>query len=95
VLTLLNRFEDVLIRHRRRHGLTVVFAEPCNSLEELGSLLDTLREKNVKTSDLKVEKMADTESAQFRITLSRGINFNAIETMLVNNPQILHHEWQE
>ena len=95
VLTLLNRFEDVLIRYRRRHGLTVVFTESCNSLEALGSLLDTLRGKNVKTSDLKIEKMADTEVAQFRIALSRDTNRNAIETMLANNPQILHYEWQE
>ena len=95
VLTLLNRFEDVLIRHRRRHGLTVVFSETCNSLEALGSLLDTLREKNVKTSDLKIEKMADTEVAEFRMALSRDITRDTIETMLANNRQILHYEWQE
>ena len=95
VLTLLNRFEDVLIRHRRRHGLTVVFSETCNSLGALGSLLDTLREKNVKTSDLKIEKMANTEVAEFRVALSRDITRDTIEKMLAHNPQILHHEWQE
>ena len=95
VLTLLNRFEHLLIQNRRRHGLTVMFAESCNSLEALGSLLGTLREKNVRTSDLKIEKMADTEVAEFRIILSSGITRDTIETLLAHDPQILHYEWQE
>ena len=95
VLTLLNRFEDVLIRQRRRHGITVVFAENLRSLDVLGDLLKTLREKNVKTRDLQIEKMADTEVAKFRVILSRDMKRDTLDAMLARDTRILHFEWQD
>jgi len=95
VLTLLNRFENDLIRQRRRHELTVVFAEACNSLEVLSRLLDSLRDRSVKTRDLRIEKMADTEVAQMRVVLSREVKRDDIDTMLTQNSEILHYEWQD
>jgi len=95
VLTLLNRFEDVLIRQRRRHGLTVVFAANCSSLDVLSGLLNTLREKNVKTRDLQIEKMADTEVAKFRVVLSRDVKRDDIDALMNRDTQILHYEWHD
>lgn len=95
VLTLLNRFEDVLIRQRRRHGITVVFAENLRSLDVLGDLLKTLREKNVKTRDLQIEKMADTEVANFRVVLSRYVQRDELDALLNQDARILHYEWHD
>lgn len=95
ILTLLNQFEDVLIRQRRRHQLTVVFAQACDSLNALSHLLDALREKSVKTRDLKIAKMADTETAEIHLILSRLVKRDDLDTMLAQNPEILHYEWQD
>jgi putative Mg2+ transporter-C (MgtC) family protein len=92
-LTLLNQFEDVLIRRRRRHELTVIFNEACNPLTALSHLLDMLRDKSVRMRDLKLEAMANTEVAQIQLMLSRGMQRDEIDTMLAANPDILHYEW--
>lgn len=94
-LTLLNTFEDQLIRQRRRHTLTVVFTETSNSLDAVGHLLDTLHEKNVSSSDLKLDKMANTEVARVRLTLSRYVQRDDIDGLLCRNKDILHYSWNE
>ena len=92
-LTLLNQFESTLIRQRRRHDLKVVFTEACDPLAGVSHLLDSLREKSVKTRDLKLGKMANTETAELRLTLARYVKRDDIDTMLSLNPEILHYEW--
>ena len=92
-LTLLNRLEVFLIRHRRRHGLTVVFAESCNSLEVLSRLLDLLQDRNVKIRNLKIQKMGDTDEAEMQLTLSRAAKLDDLDRLLRRNAEILHYEW--
>ena len=92
-LTLLNQFESTLIRQRRRHDLKIVFTEACDPLAGISHLLDALREKSVKTRDLKLGKMANTQVADLRLTLPRYAKRDDIETMLALNPEILHYEW--
>ncbi len=92
-LTLLNSFENVLIRHRRRHSLTVVFRADCDPLQAVSALLNTLNDKGVKTRDLELARMANTETAKMQLMLSQNLQRDNIDTLLYSNPDILHYDW--
>jgi len=94
-LTLLNTFEEDLIRRRRRQGLTVVFKPDCVPLEAVGLMLDHLHQQDVKTRDLKLEKMANSEVAHLQVTLARGVKRDAVDDVLNHNGDIMHYEWGE
>ena len=89
----LNHFEDAMIRRRRRQSLTVVFTQSCVPLEALSVLLDALHGKHVRTRDLKLEKMANTEVARIQLTLSRFVQRDDISNLLYKDPNVLHYEW--
>ncbi len=94
-LTLLNTFEEDLIRQRRRQALTVVFKPDCNPLDAVGLMLDHLHQQNVKTRDLELDKMANSEVAHLQITLLHGVKRDAIDDVLRHNGDIVHYEWGE
>lgn len=94
-LTLLNNFEENLIRHRRRQSLTVVFTLACNPLDAIRLMLDQLHQQDVKTRDLVLEKMADTEVVRLQLTLKRETKRDALDDMLRRNSNIVHFEWGE
>ncbi len=94
-LTLLNRFENVLIRQRRRHDLTVVFRASEDPLAAVSRLLEALHKANARTRDLKLERMADTEVAHLQITLSRYVQRDTVDTLLCQTPGLVHYEWGE
>ena len=71
-LTLLNTFEEDLIRQRRHQALTVVFRPGCVPLDAVVLMLDHLHQQNVKTRDLKMEKVMNAEVAHLQITLVQG-----------------------
>jgi len=92
-LTLLNTFEEDLIRQRRHQALTVVFKPDCDPLDAVHVMLDHLHQQSVQTRDLKLEKMANSEMAHLQVTLARGIKRDAIDDVLSRNGDILHYEW--
>lgn len=92
-LTLLNTFEEDLIRQRRHQALTVVFKPDRDPLDAVHVMLDHLHQQNVQTRDLKLEKMANSEMAHLQVTLARGIKRDAIDDVLSHNGDILHYEW--
>ena len=94
-LTLLNTFEENLIRHRRRQALTVVFKSDCNPLDAVRLMLNQLHQQDVKTRDLKLEKMADTEVVRLQLTLKRETKRDALDDVLRRNADIVHFEWAE
>ncbi len=94
-LTLLNRFENVLIRQRRRHDLTVVFRASEDPLAAVSRLLEALHKANARTRDLKLERMADTEVAHLQVTLSRYVQRDTVDTLLARTPGLVHYEWGE
>ena len=94
-LTLLNRFENVLIRQRRRHDLTVVFRASEDPLAAVSRLLEALHKANARTRDLKLERMADTEVAHLQITLSRYVQRDTVDTLLCQTPGLVHYVWGE
>lgn len=94
-LTLLNTFEEDLIRQRRRQALTVVFKPDCNPLDAVGLMLDHLHQQDVKTRDLKLDKMANSEVARLQVTLAQGVKRDAIDDVLRHNGDIVHYEWGE
>ena len=94
-LTLLNTFEEDLIRQRRRQALTVVFKPGCDPLEAVGLMLDHLHQQKVKTRDLKLEKMANSEVAHLQVTLAREVKRDAIDDVLRHNGDIVHFDWAE
>ena len=94
-LTLLNTFEEDLIRQRRHQALTVVFKPDRNPFDAVGLMLDHLHQQNVKTRDLKLEKIADSEVAHLQITLVRGAKRDAIDDVLRHNGDVVHYEWGE
>lgn len=95
VLTLLNTFEDDLIRQRRRHTLTVFFHVDCNAIDALSKMLETLRDKSVKSRNLTLARMGDLETAQFQLILSRYVNRDDLDRMLADIPEIVHFEWND
>ena len=94
-LTLLNRFENALIRQRRRHDLMVVFKASDDPLASVSRLLESLHAANARTRDLKLERMADTEVAHLQITLSRYVQRDTVDTLLCQTPGLVHYEWGE
>jgi putative Mg2+ transporter-C (MgtC) family protein len=92
-LSLLNRFEDALIRRRRRHALTVLLAGSGDPLGAVGRLLDLLHAQGVKTRDLRLERMADAEAARLEVTLPRYVRRDALDAVLGGSPDVVHHEW--
>lgn len=94
-LTLLNTFEEDLIRQRRRQGLTVVFRPDCVPLDAVGLMLDHLHQQDVQTRDLKLDKMANSEVAHLQVTLARAVRRDAIDDVLRHNGDIVHFEWGE
>lgn len=94
-LTLLNTFEEDLIRQRRRQTLTVVFKQDCVPLEAVGVMLDHLHQQDVKTRDLRLERVAATEVAHLQLTLAREVKRDAIDDVLRHNGDIVHYEWGE
>ena len=92
-LGILNQFEDVLIRQRRRQSLTVVFTQSCIPLQALSHLLDSMHAKHVKTRDLDLKTMADTQVARMQLTLSRYVRRDDISDLLYQDPNVLHYEW--
>ena len=94
-LTLLNTFEDALIRQRRRQALTVVFKPGCDPLDAVGLMLGHLHQQGVKTRDLKMDKMANSEVAHLQLTLTQRVKRDAIDDLLRHNGDIVHYEWGE
>ena len=94
-LTLLNTFEDDLIRQRRRHALTVIFKAECNSIEVLSQMLEMLREKNVKSRNLTLSRMSDLETAHVQLTLSRYVKRDDLDIALRQIAEIVHFEWND
>jgi uncharacterized membrane protein YhiD involved in acid resistance len=92
-LTLLNTFEDALIRQRRRHEVLVVLRLDSDPLRSLSTLLDTLREKGTPARDLKLTRLVETGTARFQITLSRYVGRDAVDALLGNVPGVVHYEW--
>ena len=92
-LTLLNTFEEDLIRQRRHQALTVVFKPDCDPLDAVRLMLEHLHQQNVKTRDLKLDKMAKSEVAHLQVTLAHQVERDAIDDVLNHNGDILHHEW--
>ena len=92
-LTLLNTFEEDLIRQRRHQSLTVVFRAGCDPLDAIRLMLDHLHQQNVQTRDLKMEKMANLEVARLQVTLAREVKRDAIDDVLYHEGDILHYEW--
>ncbi len=94
-LTLLNSFENALIRQRRRHRLVLVFRADCDPLQAVSRLLNTLNDKGAGTRDLELARMANTETAKMQITLSRHLQRDAVDALLRADPDILHYDWDE
>jgi putative Mg2+ transporter-C (MgtC) family protein len=94
-LTLLNTFEDDLIRQRRRHTLTVIFRADCNSIDALSKMLEMLRGKDVKSRSLTLSRMSDLETAHIQLTLSRYVKRDDLDTALGNISEIVHYEWND
>ncbi len=92
-LTLLNSFENVLIRQRRRHSLVVVFRADCDPLQAVSRLLNMLTEKGAATRNLKLAQMANTETAKMQMTLSRNLQRDTVDVLLRSHPDILHYDW--
>ena len=94
-LTLLNSFENALIRQRRRHRLVLVFRADCDPLQAVSRLLNTLNDKGAGTRDLELARMANTETAKMQLTLSRYLQRDAVDVLLRADPDILHYDWDE
>lgn len=56
-------------------------------------MLDALHGKHVKTRDLKLEEMANTQVARIQLTLSRYVKRDDISNLLYKDPDVLHYEW--
>ena len=95
VLTLLNTFENTLIRQRRRHTLVVVFHADCDPLTAVRRLLDALNAKGARTRDLHLDRMANTETAKMQLTLSRSLQRDSVDVLLRADADILHYDWDE
>ena len=92
-LTVLNTFEEDLIRQRRHQELTVVFKSDCDPLNAVRLMLEHLHQQNVKTSDLKLDRMANSEVARLQVTLGHEVRRDAVDDVLNHNGDILHYEW--
>ena len=92
-LTLLNTFEEDLIRQRRHQALTVVFKSDCDPLNAVRLMLEHLHQQNVKTRDLKLDRMANSEVARLQVTLGREVKRDSVDDVLNHNGDILHYEW--
>ncbi len=92
-LTLLNTFEEDLIRQRRHQALTVVFKTDCDPLSAVRLMLEHLHQQDVKTRDLKLDRMANSEVARLQVTLARDVRRDDIDDVLNHNGDILHYEW--
>ena len=58
-------------------------------------MLDHLHQQDVKTRDLKLAKMANSEVAYLQITMAREVKRDAIDDLLRHNGDIVHYEWGE
>ncbi len=94
-LGILNHFEDAIIRQRRRQSLTVVFTQSCVPLTALSHLLAAMHGEQVRTRDLKLEEMANTQVARMQLTLSRYVQRDDISNLLYQDPNVLHYEWSD
>jgi len=94
-LTLLNSFEEDLIRQRRHQALTVVFRPGCVPLDAVVLMLDHLHQRNVKTRDLKMEKVMEAQVAHLQVTLVQGARRDAVDDLLRHNGDVMHYEWGE
>jgi len=94
-LTLLNSFEEDLIRQRRHQALTVVFRPGCVPLDAVVLMLDHLHQRNVKTRDLKMEKVMEAQVAHLQVTLVQGAKRDAVDDLLRHNGDVMHYEWGE
>lgn len=92
-LTLLNTFEEDLIRQRRHQALTVVFRPGCDPLDAVVLMLDHLHQQNVNTRDLKMEKVMEAQVAHLQITLVQGAKREAVDDILNHNGDVMHYEW--
>ena len=73
----------------------MVFKSDCDPLAAVGTMLDHLHQQGIKTRDLGLAKMANSEVAHLQITLARELKRETVDDILSHNGDILHFEWGE
>ena len=91
----LNRFEDVLLRHRRRQRLSAVFAAACDPLANVEAILQLMKSRGAKVRDFQLEKMSGSEVAHFWLRLPQDLKRETIDELLSGNKDIIHYDWDE
>lgn len=94
-LGVLSRFEETLIRQRRRQELTAFFHPSEDPLSCLSRLLSALHGARVRTRDLTLDKMADAQVMRLQLTLTRGVRRDSLDALLRRMPGLVHYEWGE
>ena len=94
-LAVLNHFEAALLRRRQRQRLSVLFAAECDPLENVQRLLTMLKQHGIGVRDFQMEKMGGSEAARFRLRLPREIKREAVDQLLTEDKDIIHHDWDE